>query len=193
MQKYLLLPLLLIFLGAPLQAQKLDAIALIVGDQAITTQEIQAVQQQLNISKQEATDLLIENRLELVAISKIEIDEGLVDDRIGKIAQQNGVSVKKMQQLLKEQGTHWTTYRITIRNQLKKERLLQETIMPSIPKPNKDELKLLYKQNQADFPQGSFQKAKTAVEQMWFLNQQTKMLKEHFKKLRTSVKITKLR
>jgi peptidyl-prolyl cis-trans isomerase SurA len=185
--------LLLLLLSTCTHAQKVDAIAIIVENQIITTKEIDAVQKQLQVTKQEATELLIENRLEHVAISKIEIEETFVDDRIAKIAKQNRVTVKKMQRLLKEQGTNWTHYKTTIRNQLKKERFFQENIMPSLPNPSTDELKLFYKQNRSEFSQNSFQKAKDQVEHLWRNKEQERMMKEYFKKLRTSVQITKLR
>ena len=46
------------------QAKMLDAIAIIVEGVPITTAEIRAIQTQMSISKQKATSLLIQDRLQ---------------------------------------------------------------------------------------------------------------------------------
>jgi len=58
-----LLPFLLFSLIS-LQAQVIDAVAIDVEGEAITTLEIQAVQQKMNMSKQAAVEALIRDRLE---------------------------------------------------------------------------------------------------------------------------------
>ena len=110
------------------QAKMLDAIAVVVEGEAVTTAEIRAVQQQMNISKKEATDLLIQNRLQKSVMSAIEIAEDTIDSKIEGIATKNNLTIPNMQKLLKEQGTTWKKYRSTIREALKKEKFYQEKI-----------------------------------------------------------------
>jgi parvulin-like peptidyl-prolyl isomerase len=126
------------------QATMVDAIALIVEGEAVTTAEINAVQRQMGISKKEATDLLIQDRLQKVAMNDIAIDENDVDMKIANIAAQNNLTVSKMQQILKEQGSSWSSYRSTIKDAMKKEKFYQEKVVASLPTPNEEELKLFY-------------------------------------------------
>jgi parvulin-like peptidyl-prolyl isomerase len=103
MKKTLLL--LAILATTSVYAKMIDAIALIVEGEPITTSEIQSVQKRGHLSKQQAIDLLIQDRLQKVAMKDISIPEEEVDKEISRIAEQNGLSVKKMQQLLQKQGT----------------------------------------------------------------------------------------
>ncbi len=133
------------------QAKMLDAIAVIVEGEAVTTAEIRAVRQQMNISKKEAIDLLIQDRLQKSAMKTIEIPEDTIDSKIESIAVQNNITIKKMQQVLKEQGTPWSKYRSSIREALKKERFYREKVVSTIPDPTEDQLKLFYENNKDSF------------------------------------------
>ncbi|HIQ47965.1 MAG TPA: peptidyl-prolyl cis-trans isomerase, partial [Sulfurovum sp.] len=93
-----------------------DGIALIVEGEPVTTAEIRAVQKQMQVSKQEATDLLIQDRLQQSAMKDIKVDEKSVDAKISGIALQNNLTVPKMQKILKQQGTSWSKYRKSIRD-----------------------------------------------------------------------------
>jgi parvulin-like peptidyl-prolyl isomerase len=133
------------------QAKMLDAIAIIVEGVPITTAEIHAIQTQMSISKQKATSLLIQDRLQKSAMKDIAIDEGAIDSKISAIAAQNNLTVPKMQKILKAQGTSWSKYRSSIRNAMKKEKFFQTTVVNSIPTPTEDELKLYYNNHKKEF------------------------------------------
>lgn len=132
-------------------AKMVDGIAVVVEGEPVTTAEIRAVQKQMQISKKEATELLIQDRLQKSAMRDIKIDEKSVDAKIAEIALQNSITVPKMQKILKEQGTSWNKYRSNIRNALKKEKFYQEKVLNHIPAPNEDELKLFYKNHKEEF------------------------------------------
>jgi parvulin-like peptidyl-prolyl isomerase len=133
------------------QAKVLDAIAIIVEGEPITTAEIRAIQTQMSISKQKASSLLIQDRLQKSAMKDIAIDEGAIDSKISAIAAQNNLTVPKMQKILKAQGTSWSKYRSSIRNAMKKEKFFQTTVVNSIPTPTEDELKLYYNNHKKEF------------------------------------------
>ena len=63
MKKILLLSFFLLLITFS-EARVLNAIAIVVDGEPITTEEIKAVQKQLHVSKKEAQDMLIENRLQ---------------------------------------------------------------------------------------------------------------------------------
>ena len=128
-------------------AKMIDAIAIIVEGEPVTTAEIRAVQQQMNLSKQEASDLLIQDRLQKSAMRSIEISDDSIDSKIEAIAAQNNLTIPKMQKILKEQGTPWRQYRKSVKEAMKKERFYQEKIIKTIPDPTEEELKLFYNNN----------------------------------------------
>ena len=132
-------------------AQMLDAIALVVEGEAVTTAEVKSIQEKMNISKEKAEKLLIQDRLQKSAMRDIVINETIIDEKISFIAKQNGLTVPKMQEILTQQGTSWSQYRSNMRDALKKEKFFQEKVMPSIPQPSKEELKLFYRNNKAKF------------------------------------------
>jgi len=133
------------------QAKMVDAIAIIVEGEPITTAEIRAVQQQMQISKTEATNLLIQDRLQKSAMRDVNIAEADIDSKIANIAAQNNLTIPKMQKILKEQGTTWNKYRSSVKEAMKKEKFYQEKVVSSIPAPSEDELKLFYRNHQEDF------------------------------------------
>jgi len=149
MKKLILLGLITLITLA--QAKMVDAIALIVEGEAVTTAEIRAVQQQLQVSKEKATDLLIQDRLQKAAMKNIIISEDAVDGKIAQIAAQNNVSIPKMQKILKQQGTTWTKYRSSIKESMKKEKFYKEKVVATITAPSEDELKIFYRNHKEEF------------------------------------------
>jgi len=149
MKKLLLFGLLLLFTFS--QAKVVDAIAIVVEGEPITTAEIRAIQKQYSVSNKEARSLLIQDRLQKSAMRDVIIDESLVDSKISAIAANNNLTVPKMQKILKSQGTSWNTYRSNMRDALKKEKFFRENVIKSIPEPSEDELQLYYQNHSKEF------------------------------------------
>jgi peptidyl-prolyl cis-trans isomerase SurA len=149
MNKLLLLGCITLFSFA--QAKMVDAIALVVEGEPVTTAEIRALQTQMSVSKQEATNLLIQDRLQQSAMKNIAISEEAIDERISGIAAQNNLTVPKMQKILKGEGTPWSKYRKNVRDAMKKEKFYQENVVNSIPEPTEDELRLYYNNHREQF------------------------------------------
>jgi len=149
MKKLILLSFMTLFTFS--QAQMVNGIAMIVNGEAITTAEINAVQKQLRLGKKEATDLLIQDRLQKAAMRDIKIPQTDVDAKIQQIANQNNITVPKMQKVLKQQGTSWTKYRKSIEESLKKQKFYREKVVSNMTKPTEDALKILYNKNKSQF------------------------------------------
>jgi len=132
-------------------ARMVDGIALIVEGEPVTTEEIRKVQSRAHVSKQQAIDLLIQDRLQKAAMKDIDISEGDIDQEISKIAEQNGLTIPKMQKILKKQGTSWSKYRESIRKILKQRKFFQETVSQNIPTPTENELKHFYEMHKKEF------------------------------------------
>jgi len=133
------------------EAKMVNGIAMIVNGEAVTISEIKAVQQQMGVSKQQAVDLLVQDRLQKSAMKKISIPENEIDTKIAQIAAQNNLTVPKMQKLLKQQGTSWSKYRKSIKESLKKQKFYREKVAATIPKPSEDELKIFYENHKKEF------------------------------------------
>ena len=134
-----------------LEARIVNAVALTVDGEAITTSEIQTVQRKAHVSKQQAIDLLIQDRLQREAMKSIKISEETIDAKIEQIANLNNISIPKMQKLLKQQGTRWNQYRESIRQMMKKERFFKEKVSRTILPPSENELKLYYENHKELF------------------------------------------
>ncbi len=147
-----LLPLML-FSIMGLEAQIIDAIAVDVDGEPITTLEIQAVQEKLNMSKRAAVEALIKDRLEKGAIERanIEISPSEVDAKIQQIAQARGLSKANMMLALKKNGLTWEAYREQLTLEMKKEQFFKRNIASSISRPTEDELRVYYETNRDKF------------------------------------------
>ncbi|MGC9350946.1 MAG: peptidylprolyl isomerase [Sulfurovum sp.] len=129
----------------------MDAIAVTVDGEAITTAEIRAVKEQMEVSKKEAIDILIQDRLQKIAVKDIQVPESDVDAKIEMIAKQNNITVPKMQKILKEQGTSWTQYRSTIRKAMKKEKFFAQKVAKEMPRATDETLRAYYQQHPNEF------------------------------------------
>jgi parvulin-like peptidyl-prolyl isomerase len=132
-------------------ARMVDGIALIVEGEPVTTEEIRKVQQRAHVSKEQAIDLLIQDRLQKAAMKDIAISESDIDREISRIAAQNGLTIPKMQQVLKKQGTSWSKYRESVRKILKQRKFFRETVSKNIPAPTESELKHFYENHKKEF------------------------------------------
>ena len=138
--------ILIFFILATLaQAKVYNAIAIVVNGEPITTVEVSAVQKQLHVSKKEAQNMLIENRLQKAAMKDISVSEDEVDKRIELIAKQNSITVKKMQSILKKQGQSWNRFRDQMKTGIQKQKFFRANIIKNIPEPSDDELKIFYR------------------------------------------------
>ncbi|CAA6800905.1 MAG: Possible periplasmic protein [uncultured Sulfurovum sp.] len=135
------------------QAQVLDAIAIDVEGEPITTLEIQAVQQKLQMSKQAAVETLIKDRLEKAAIKKagIVIAPEEIQAKVNSIASSKGLTTTTMKKLLNDKGLTWESYIEQLSTEMKKERFFQEVILSTIDRPSDDELENYYNQYRESF------------------------------------------
>ncbi|CAA6820282.1 MAG: Possible periplasmic protein [uncultured Sulfurovum sp.] len=135
------------------QAQVLDAIAIDVEGEPITTLEIKAVQEKLQMSKQAAVETLIKDRLEKSAIKKanIQISHEEIQAKVNAIASSKGLSQEKMKEILLSKGLTWETYIEQLTTEMKKERFFKEAILSTIARPSDNELEDYYNAHQTEF------------------------------------------
>ena len=135
------------------EAQVIDAVAIDVEGQAITTLEIQAVQQNLKMSKEAAIEMLIRDRLEKAAIEEagITVSDQEVQAKIANIAASKNMTVAQMKSLLQKRGLTWEGYLKKIKIELKKEHFFQEHILSTIDRPSDAELETYYNTHKDEF------------------------------------------
>jgi len=149
MKKFILLWSITLFTFS--QAKMVDGIAMIVNGEAVTTAEIHKVQNKMHISRQKAVDILIQDRLQKSAMKDITVAQSDIDAQTKAIANQNGISVEKMEQILKEQGTSWKKYQKSIGESIKKRKFYRKRVASNIAQPSEDELKLFYTSHKKEF------------------------------------------
>lgn len=149
----------LIFSLITTNAQVIDAVAIDVEGQAITTLEIQAVQQKMKISKKTAVELLIRDRLEKASIEKanITISNEEIEQKVKAIADSKGITKAQMQNILSQKGVTWENYLEQLRLDMKKERFFQENIMATIDRPSETELETFYNTHRSEFDSAPIQ------------------------------------
>ncbi len=149
----------LIFSLITTNAQVIDAVAIDVEGQAITTLEIQAVQQKMKISKKTAVELLIRDRLEKASIEKanITISNEEIEQKVKAIADSKGITKAQMQNILSQKGVTWENYLEKLRLDMKKERFFQENIMATIDRPSETELETFYNTHRSEFDSAPIQ------------------------------------
>jgi len=134
-------------------AQVLDAVAIDVEGEAITTLEIQAVQEKMNMSKQAAVEALIKDRLEKSALKKanIQISHEEIQAKVEAIAQSKGMNQQQMQAILAKKGLTWENYIKQLSTEMKKERFFIEHIASSVTPPSDSELETYYNTHREQF------------------------------------------
>ncbi|HHH19189.1 MAG TPA: hypothetical protein ENK86_01575 [Campylobacterales bacterium] len=137
----------------PAQEQIIDAIAIDVDGEPITTLEIQAVQKKLNMSKKAAVEALINDRLEKSAIDKanITLEPGEIEAKIEQIASSRGLSQEQMRTALAKQGLTWDSYKEQLGTEIKKEKFFQQNIASSVSQPTENELQTYYETHKEKF------------------------------------------
>ena len=145
--------LLLLYSLLTLEAQVIDAVAIDVEGQAITTLEIQAVQQNLKMSKEAAIEMLILDRLEKAAIEDagITVSDDEVQQKINAIANSKNMTLSQMKSILQKRGLTWEGYLKKIKLEIQKERFFQEHILSTIDRPSDAELETYYNTHKEAF------------------------------------------
>ena len=144
---------LLLFYMIGSEAQVIDAVAIDVEGQAITTIEIQAVQQNLKMSKEAAIEMLIRDRLEKAAIenSGITVSDDEVQAKIANIAASKNMTIAQMKSILQKRGLPWEGYLKKIKIELQKEHFFQTYILSTIDRPSDAQLETYYNTHKDEF------------------------------------------
>lgn len=151
MKKLLLVPIFALLALFNVHAQTINAIAIVVNGEPITTSEIQAISQQMKKSQIEARNMLISDRLQKAAMKDTLVSELELHNRIKAVAAQNSMSVEQLQDAIAKDGMFWSSYTKQLKDSMKKAKFYQEKIFSTIVPPSMDELKEFYELHKSAF------------------------------------------
>lgn len=141
------------FGGMVVASDVIAGVAVRVNGHAITLHEIEKMQKTMKVDRQQAIDLLINERLKDDEIErfKIGIDEFKIDDEIGRIASSNGINKSALIAQLAREGVSYQAYRADLKKQLQTRELMQKILASNVNITDESELFAYYNAHKKDF------------------------------------------
>lgn len=141
------------FGGMVVASDVIAGVAVRVNGHAITLHEIEKMQKIMKVDRQQAVDLLINERLKDDEIErfKISIDEFKIDDEIGRIASSNGINKSALIAQLAREGVSYQAYRADLKKQLQTRELMQKILASNVNITDESELFAYYNAHKKDF------------------------------------------
>ncbi len=150
MIKYFLVFFLIVL---PLFSKTIGAIAMTVNGDPITLYEINQLSKRAKISKEDAVNALVQEKIEEEEMRKqgIYASPEEVDQRIMMIAKQNHMTLSQFEQALKKEGKTLESLRSELEKQIKKEKLYHKILTGKLKKPDEKTIKAYYKAHKKEF------------------------------------------
>ncbi len=136
-----------------LSARTIGAIAMTVNGNPITLYEIDTFAKQNHISKEDAVNALIQQKIEEEEIQKAGLyaTPEEIDQRIAMIAKQNKMTMQQFEKALRKEGKSLDELRSDLEKQIKKEKLYQRILAGKMKKPDEAAMRAFYKKNKKAF------------------------------------------
>lgn len=130
-----------------------NGIAFYVNDQPVTLYELFQTAQAAKMSKEEAIELLIKEKLqdEEVARYNLSASDIEIDEELQSIAMRNNQSVESMRMMLMEQGIDFDYYRLDVKRRVLQKKLYSHIVSDNIELADDNELRRYYEQHRLDF------------------------------------------
>lgn len=114
-----------LFVAICADARYVGGLVATVDNEPITTYELDSLMKNLKVNREEALNLLIRDKLELVQVKKLNItvSDLEIEQKIAQLAQSNNMSVDNFKAVVKSQGTSDEKLYQDISNSIKKEKL----------------------------------------------------------------------
>lgn len=135
-------------------ATLVDGISFVVNDTPVTLYEVYKTAEERGVSKKEAMEYVIQDKLREIEAKKLEIyvSDIKVDEEISNIARQNGMSVYAFRRAVASQGgLRWSEYRERIRKGMLQRQLTQKIIAKKMDRPDENELQGYYESHKELF------------------------------------------
>lgn len=146
--------ILTIILTLSLNAQLVDAVAIVVKGSAITLYDIKKEMKISKVDSSQAVAILVRQKLEELEIKerKIEVASSEVYDDIKKTAERNNMSINEFYEAVRESnGLSSSELKEKIKQKLLSQKLYSAIAYSSISQPDEDDIKEYYELHKADF------------------------------------------
>ncbi|AFL69699.1 peptidylprolyl isomerase [Sulfurospirillum barnesii] len=142
---------------SPASAGTVDGISLIINKEPITLYDVFKYSQRFNLSKKEALDILVQQKLEEAEIKKlnISIDAYEVEQYLENLANSNSMSKNDFIAMIQSKNIDIVEYKDELKNKLKRDKLYRKIISTKLQQMSDGELKAYYNENLHEFSQAS--------------------------------------
>ncbi len=134
------------------QGDIIGGIALLVNGDPITLYEIQQTQTTHNLSKEQALDFLVAQRLKNQEIKRlnIKIDDTRLEQEMESIAAQNQMTYQQFVNAIYREGLEIDTYKKQLKDQIETRELMRNVLLSS-DMSNEDEMRKYYDTHKSEF------------------------------------------
>jgi len=138
-------------LGIFLNAQVIDKVVAVVNNIPVTSYDVKKLSKNLNISKEKALHILLDQKLIQSEIKKrgIEVDDFEVENAMEKLAKQNGLSLFEFKNILMQRG-QYKELKEKLKSDLLKRKLFDEIVQTKL-RIDDNEIKNYYENHKDEF------------------------------------------
>ncbi|WP_187942723.1 SurA protein [Helicobacter pylori] len=138
--------------GNTLEDKVVGGISLLVNGSPITLYQIQEEQKKSKVSKAQARDRLIAERIKNQEIErlKIHVDDDKLDQEMAMMAQQQGMDLDHFKQMLMAEG-HYKLYRDQLKEHLEMQELLRDILLTNVDTSSETKMREYYNKHKEQF------------------------------------------
>ncbi|MGL2625149.1 SurA protein [Helicobacter pylori] len=135
-----------------LEDKVVGGISLLVNGSPITLYQIQEEQEKSKVSKAQAKDRLIAERIKNQEIErlKIHVDDDKLDQEMAMMAQQQGMDLDHFKQMLMAEG-HYKLYRDQLKEHLEMQELLRNILLTNVDTSSETKMREYYNKHKEQF------------------------------------------
>ncbi|MGL2574898.1 SurA protein [Helicobacter pylori] len=135
-----------------LEDKVVGGISLLVNGSPITLYQIQEEQEKSKVSKSQARDRLIAERIKNQEIErlKIHVDDDKLDQEMAMMAQQQGMDLDHFKQMLMAEG-HYKLYRDQLKEHLEMQELLRNILLTNVDTSSETKMREYYNKHKEQF------------------------------------------
>ncbi|WQY44474.1 SurA protein [Helicobacter pylori] len=138
--------------SSTLEDKVVGGISLLVNGSPITLYQIQEEQEKSKVSKAQARDRLIAERIKNQEIErlKIHVDDDKLDQEMAMMAQQQGMDLDHFKQMLMAEG-HYKLYRDQLKEHLEMQELLRNILLTNVDTSSETKMREYYNKHKEQF------------------------------------------
>ncbi|MCQ2879496.1 SurA protein [Helicobacter pylori] len=138
--------------NSTLEDKVVGGISLLVNGSPITLYQIQEEQEKSKVSKAQARDRLIAERIKNQEIErlKIHVDDDKLDQEMAMMAQQQGMDLDHFKQILMAEG-HYKLYRDQLKEHLEMQELLRNILLTNVDTSSETKMREYYNKHKEQF------------------------------------------